>query len=92
MAGALIICVFAATLVQRIEFHSMLVVMQNISLPRMLVQSTSSVTMKRAGGTTWWMWMATACWTSTLRSPPFQLVSSNDPNTDTCIVRVANMD
>uniref|UniRef100_A0A671UZL0 4-aminobutyrate--2-oxoglutarate transaminase n=1 Tax=Sparus aurata TaxID=8175 RepID=A0A671UZL0_SPAAU len=38
-----------------------------------LVRSTSSVTMRRAEGTTWWTWTTTACWMSTLRSRPSQL-------------------
>lgn len=44
--------------------------------PRMSVQSTSSVTTRRARAITWWMWTATACWTSTHRSPQSLLVSS----------------
>lgn len=52
-----------------------------MSLSRMSVRSISSVTTRKAGGTTWWMWTATACWISTLRSPPSPLVSNKRPGT-----------
>ena len=45
------------------------------ALLRITSPSTSSATTRRAGATSWWTWTATACWTSTLRSPPSLSVS-----------------